>query len=46
MERVVDGKLFGFGWDMMADREVGFEVDLATGVHVGGGYSSRGWVSS
>jgi hypothetical protein len=46
MERVVDGMLFGFGWDMMADREVGFEVDLATGVHVGGGYSSRGGVSS
>ena len=46
MERVVDGKLSGLGWDMMSDREVGFEVDLATGEHVGGGYSSRGGVSS
>jgi hypothetical protein len=30
--------LRGFGWDMYSDRELEFEVDLATGEHRGGGY--------
>jgi len=29
-------KLHGFGWDVMSDKEVAFEVDLKTGRHVGG----------
>jgi hypothetical protein len=29
-------KLEGFGWDMMADSEVAFTVDLTTGNHIGG----------
>ncbi len=32
------GQLHGTGWDMFADREVPFRVDLATGEHEGGGY--------
>lgn len=28
----------GLGWDLMADKEVPFTVDLATGEHRGGGY--------
>lgn len=28
----------GLGWDMFTDREVEFEVDLATGTHTGGAY--------
>ena len=35
---VRDGWLYGEGWDMFADAEVPFEVDLRTGQHVGGGY--------
>ena len=35
---VRDGKLHGEGWDMFADREVPFSVDLGTGKHTGGGY--------
>lgn len=35
---VRDGVLHGEGWDMFADREVPFTVDLATGAHGGGGY--------
>lgn len=35
----VEGDLLrGTGWDLMADREVEFELDLATGVHRGGGF--------
>jgi hypothetical protein len=30
--------LLGLGWDMNADRELEFEVDLKTGEHRGGGY--------
>ncbi len=30
--------LHGTGWNMMTDKEVPFEVDLATGEHVGGGF--------
>jgi len=33
---VEDGKLHGFGWDVMSDQEVPFEVDLKTGKHTGG----------
>ena len=35
---VRDGVLHGTGWDMFADREVPFSVDLVTGAHEGGGY--------
>ena len=34
--RIEDEKLHGFGWDVMSDKEVAFEVDLTTGRHVGG----------
>jgi len=30
------GKLHGRGWDAMSDKEVPFELDLATGQHTGG----------
>jgi hypothetical protein len=33
---VTADKLRGFGWDLQADREVEFVVDLATGSHRGG----------
>lgn len=33
---ISNGQLEGFGWDMHADREVSFAVDLATGSHTGG----------
>lgn len=33
-----DWILHGQGWDMFADREVPFSVDLRTGTHEGGGY--------
>jgi hypothetical protein len=32
--------LFGLGWDMHSDRELEFEVDLTTGEHHGGGFTS------
>jgi len=32
------GELRGFGWNLMADKEVEFAVDLRTGAHTGGGY--------
>ncbi len=35
---VEDGHLGGRGWDMFADAEVPFRVDLRTGAHEGGGY--------
>lgn len=35
---VAAGRLHGWGWEMMSDREVEFTVDLRTGAHVGGGY--------
>ncbi len=35
---VADGLLHGLGWDMFADAEVPFTVDLGTGAHTGGGY--------
>lgn len=36
MAEIGDGKLHGRGWDAMSDKEVPFEVDLATGKHTGG----------
>jgi len=38
LTEVRDGKLHGAGWNMMTDREVPFELDLASGVHTGGGF--------
>lgn len=32
--------LCGLGWNLQTDREVEFRVDLRTGAHTGGGYSS------
>ena len=31
-------ELRGFGWNLMADKEVEFAIDLRTGAHTGGGY--------
>ncbi len=33
--------LAGFGWDLLADKEVAFAVDLKTGAHTGGGFTGR-----
>jgi len=33
-----EGKLHGTGWNMPADRDVPFVLDLRTGAHEGGGY--------
>ncbi len=38
LREVRGGVLHGEGWDMFADREVPFTVDLRTGEHEGGGY--------
>ena len=38
LHEVRDGRLYGEGWDMFADREIPFSVDLHTGEHEGGGY--------
>jgi hypothetical protein len=35
---VKDQTLHGLGWDLKSDRELEFEVDLASGKHRGGGY--------
>jgi hypothetical protein len=35
---VEGGELRGFGWNLMADKEVAFSVDLRTGTHTGGGF--------
>lgn len=37
---VEGGELRGFGWNLHTDREVEFRVDLKTGAHTGGGYST------
>jgi hypothetical protein len=39
---VEDGTLHGFGWDLMADKEVPFTVELATGHHQGGAAPNQG----
>ena len=38
LRQVQGNTLHGEGWDMFADREVPFQVDLTTGAHQGGGY--------
>jgi hypothetical protein len=38
---VDNGTLHGMGWDLMADKEVAFTVDLATGRHQGGAAPGR-----
>lgn len=38
LREIRDGQLHGDGWDMFADREVPFTIDLRTGEHQGGGY--------
>jgi hypothetical protein len=38
---VQEGLLHGTGWDMFADRDVPFTVDLRDGTHKGGGYTVR-----
>jgi hypothetical protein len=39
MGEVRDGRLLGEGWNMPADREVPFSIDLRTGAHEGGGFT-------
>jgi hypothetical protein len=36
---IVGNTLYGFGWNLMTDKEVAFSVDLLTGQHQGGGFS-------
>jgi hypothetical protein len=31
--------LHGIGWNLLTDREVGFSIDLITGLHQGGGFA-------
>lgn len=38
LSRVGDHVLHGLGWDMFADAEVPFALDLRNGAHTGGGY--------
>jgi hypothetical protein len=38
MVEVVGGALHGTGWDMAADKDVAFVMDLRTGRHSGGGF--------
>jgi hypothetical protein len=40
MTEVRDGHLHGTGWNMRTDRDVPFSIDLATGVHEGGGFTA------
>jgi hypothetical protein len=40
MTEVRDGHLHGTGWNMRTDREVPFSIDLAAGVHEGGGFTA------
>ncbi len=35
---ISEATLRGIGWDLMADKELEFAVDLGTGKHTGGGY--------
>jgi hypothetical protein len=39
--RISGDKLYGMGWDALADKEVPFEVDLQTGKHSGGSRPGR-----
>jgi hypothetical protein len=36
--RAEGNELLGFGWNLMADKEVEFTIDLRTGAHTGGGF--------
>ena len=38
---VAEGEIRGLGWDLMADVEREFVVDLRTGMHSGGGYQEQ-----
>ena len=38
---VGETEIRGFGWDLMADKDVEFVVDLATGSHTGGGFREK-----
>ena len=38
---VENGILHGTGWDMFADRDKPFRVNLRDGTHEGGGYAQR-----
>jgi hypothetical protein len=38
---VEEDLLRGFGWDLMADKEVGFVVDLRTGIVEGGAFKGQ-----
>ncbi len=37
----VGDSLHGFGWDLLADKEIAFAVDLTTGRHSGGAFTQR-----
>ena len=39
LEGIEDDTLRGFGWNMTANKDVEFSVDLRTGAHTGGGFS-------
>lgn len=39
MTGIRDGNLYGTGWNLHTDREVPFAIDLATGLHTGGGFT-------
>lgn len=41
ISQIQSGKLQGFGWDALADKEVPFEVNLKTGGHTGGASPGR-----
>jgi len=33
------GRLYGIGWNLPTDKDIPFTVDLATGEHIGGGFT-------
>jgi hypothetical protein len=39
IDTIEGNTLYGFGWNLMTDKEVAFSVDLLTGQHRGGGYA-------
>ena len=39
VEAVTEAEIRGFGWDLMADEEKEFVVDLGTGKHIGGAFA-------
>jgi hypothetical protein len=48
VRRAEDGSaaLYGFGWNLPSDKEVEFCVDLKTGAHTGGGFTSPAQASA